>query len=465
MELLHHCKICGASGSTVDIVASGTMISTTTKCSGNHVTKWCSQPMAKGKPLGNLLLSCAILFTGSSPTKVIRLLSVMGVQSLQKTQYFQYQRCYLLPAVEQAWHSHQRTLIEEAKHQPRSLAGDGRCDTPGHSADFGTYTLLDTDLNKILHIELVKSTEVASSNRMEREGLQRALHELTRLGLQIESLVTDRHSEIKAFMKQYYPAICHLFDLWHIGKGLKKKIVALGRTRQHESVLGWRKTIIRHLYWCAINSKGNEALFLARWLSILRHIVNVHSHPDPLHPSCFHGELPERDWLVEGSESFLRLRGILAAPHLLRDLPRASHKAQTFGLEGFHSLLIHFAPKSSHFTYEGILARTRIAALHYNENSCRGTLTDAAGVERFSQRFSRGEKEWTVAPVKERATYEYVPALLSHVMQCLEKWPSFSAAENSVVRSHHDTLSAKYGPKPSMEDARKRRYSRFAPHT
>ncbi|KAH7972204.1 hypothetical protein HPB52_009145 [Rhipicephalus sanguineus] len=256
-----------------------------------------------------------------------------------------------------AWHSHQRTLIEEAKHQPRSLAGDGRCDTPGHSADFGTYTLLDTDLNKILHIELVKSTEVASSNRMEREGLQRALHELTHLGLQIESLVTDRHSEIKAFMKQYYPAICHLFDLWHIGKGLKKKIVALGRTRQHESVLGWRKTIIRHLYWCAINSKGNEALFLARWLSILRHIVNVHSHPDPLHPSCFHGELPERDWLVEGSESFLRLRGILAAPHLLRDLPRASHKAQTFGLEGFHSLLIHFAPKSSRFTYEGILAR------------------------------------------------------------------------------------------------------------
>ncbi|KAL1482259.1 hypothetical protein MTO96_033913 [Rhipicephalus appendiculatus] len=53
-----------------------------------------------------------------------------------------------------------RSLIEEAKNQPRSLASDGRCDTPGHSADFGAYTLLDSDLNKILHTELVKMYSV-----------------------------------------------------------------------------------------------------------------------------------------------------------------------------------------------------------------------------------------------------------------------------------------------------------------
>lgn len=110
-------------------------------------------------------------------------------------------------------------------------------------------------------------------------------------------------------------------------------------------------------------------------------------------------------FIFEGSESFQRLKAILAAPHLLRDLPRASHKAQTFGLEAFHSLLIHFAPKSSKFTYEGMLARTKIAALHYNENSGRDILTDPSGAERISQRFSRGEKEWTVVPVKQNAGY------------------------------------------------------------
>ncbi|XP_049516645.1 uncharacterized protein LOC125942505 [Dermacentor silvarum] len=173
--------------------------------------------------------------------------------------------------------------------------------------------------------------------------------------------------------------------------------------------------------------------------------------------------MPERDWLVEGSESFQRLKAILAAPHLLRDLPRASHKAQTFGLEAFHSLLIHFAPKSSKFTYEGMLARTKIAALHYNENSGRDILTDPSGAERISQRFSRGEKEWTVVPVKQNAGYGYISVLLTNVMDCLEKWPSFSTAEQVSVRRHHETLSSKYGPKPRKEEARKKQYSRFAP--
>ncbi|KAH7979006.1 hypothetical protein HPB49_007767 [Dermacentor silvarum] len=343
--------------------------------------------------------------------------------------------------------SQQKSVIEEARHQPRSLAGDGRCDTPGHSADFGTYTLLDTELNKIMHTELVKSTEVSSSNKMEKEGLERALDHLIELGLHIDSLVTDRHCEIKAFMRTQHPMICHLFDLWHIAKGLKKKMIALGRLKQHGTVIGWRKTVIRHLYWCAVNSHGNEKLFLARWLSILRHIVNVHDHPDPLHPSCFHGEMPERDWLVEGSESFQRLKAILAAPHLLRDLPRASHKAQT--------CTILFC--------DSIYCRTKIAALHYNENSGRDILTDPSGAERISQRFSRGEKEWTVVPVKQNAGYGYISVLLTNVMDCLEKWPSFSTAEQASVRRHHETLSSKYGPKPRKEEARKKQYSRFAP--
>ncbi|KAL1479443.1 hypothetical protein MTO96_051834 [Rhipicephalus appendiculatus] len=174
---------------------------------------------------------------------------------------------------------------------------------------------------------------------------------------------------------------------------LRKKISSLGRAKQHEIVLGWRKTIIRHLYWCAVNSDGDDKLLLARWLSILRHIVNVHDHPNPLHPFCLHGPLPSRDWLLEGSESFRRLRSILAAPFLLRDLPNASPSDQTFGLESFH---------------------------------------------------------------------RYVSVLINNVMDCIEKWPSFSDAEQASVHHHHDTLFAKHGPKPTKEECRLKQSSRFA---
>ncbi|KAH7960853.1 hypothetical protein HPB49_024012 [Dermacentor silvarum] len=108
--------------------------------------------------------------------------------------------------------------------------------------------------------------------------------------------------------------------------------------------------------------------------------------------TCFNKTPSHRSNRQKWIWSFQRLKAILAAPHLMRDLPRASHKAKTFGLEAFHSLLMHFAPKSSKFTYEGMLLRTKIAALHYNENSGRGILTDPSGAQRISQRFSQGEK-------------------------------------------------------------------------
>ncbi|KAL1448649.1 hypothetical protein MTO96_044021 [Rhipicephalus appendiculatus] len=119
-------------------------------------------------------------------------------------------------------------------------------------------------------------------------------------------------------------------------------------------------------------------------------------------------------------------------------------------------------PKSSKFSYEGMLARTQIAALHYNENSSKAVLTDVNGVPRVSQKFSRGEKEWTVVPVKEKSGYGYVSVLINNVMDCIEKWPSFSDAEQASVHHHHDTLFAKHGPKPTKEECRLKQSSRFA---
>lgn len=47
-------------------------------------------------------------------------------------------------------------LLNEASARPARLAGDGRADSPGFSAKFGTYSLLDLDSGKIIHFELVQ---------------------------------------------------------------------------------------------------------------------------------------------------------------------------------------------------------------------------------------------------------------------------------------------------------------------
>ena len=73
--------------------------------------------------------------------------------------------------------------------------------------------------------------------------------------------------------------------------GIKKKITAAANKAGCESLKAWAHAISTHMYWCAISSKGNGSLARARWLSMMKHIVNVHE-------DCVHAPLTEeREWL------------------------------------------------------------------------------------------------------------------------------------------------------------------------
>ena len=69
-----------------------------------------------------------------------------------------HQKMYLHPAVQTTYQQQQSTLLNDIKAEGRELilGGDGRCDSPGHSAKYGTYSLMDVEQNKILHSQLVQ---------------------------------------------------------------------------------------------------------------------------------------------------------------------------------------------------------------------------------------------------------------------------------------------------------------------
>ncbi|KAG0434625.1 hypothetical protein HPB47_018980 [Ixodes persulcatus] len=400
--------------------------------------------------------------------QVLRLLSLIGVQTLQKSMFFDFQRLYLWPAVQEVWKSEQDLMIQAAQGEKLCLAGDGRADSPGHSADFGTYTLMDVTRNRVFHIELVKSTEVSSSNRMEKEGLVRAFTSLQKQGVEVGTIVTDRHREVNAYLRINHPDVQHRFDGWHFAKVIKKKIDAVSRTKAHEVLRKWKSTIIRHLYWCARTSDGDGDLVLAKWKSIMRHVIDVHIHQDPLHPACAHGDIRNRKWLEEGkpsrgtccsylylkiphfctgTETFRRLESVLMPAHLLRDIPRISPKEQTYALESFHGILVHFAPKSSKFKYDGMLARTQIAAMHYNFNAERAIKLTADGEEQYAQRWSKADKQWRLIVLKEAAAYGYVSKLIDAVLACVARWPTYELATQAQAaqRVVHATLADRLG--------------------
>ena len=55
---------------------------------------------------------------------------------------------------------------------------------------------------------------------MEKEGLVRCIQYLSTHDVTIDVIVTERHVQIKKYIKDNLPKTDHRFDVWHIAKGM-----------------------------------------------------------------------------------------------------------------------------------------------------------------------------------------------------------------------------------------------------
>ncbi|XP_059409392.1 uncharacterized protein LOC132143290 [Carassius carassius] len=111
------------------------------------------------------------------------------------------------------------TVAIEIKPKMRSV---GTQLSMGHSAKFGSYTIMHMETNKILDLQLVQSNEVGGSYHMEKEGLKRCLDKLESNVLAVDYIVTDRHPQIQKCLRDRN--ITQFYDVWHFEKGLSKKL-------------------------------------------------------------------------------------------------------------------------------------------------------------------------------------------------------------------------------------------------
>ena len=76
--------------------------------------------------------------------------------------------------------------------------------------------------NEIVDCHVVQVGQVENSSRMEKRGLLELLNRLDRKEIQVDSLTTDRHSQIRKYMREERKDINHQFDIWHVSKNIKK---------------------------------------------------------------------------------------------------------------------------------------------------------------------------------------------------------------------------------------------------
>ena len=128
------------------------------KQAGRTPFKWNSQPFVfRRHPTGNLLLSVAILVAGTSITKVLIVFSHLRLSSFTAHAFFTHQKKYIFLTIITVWESTRNRLIEKTMMVKENIwAGDGRFDSTGHNAKYGSYTLLCSSIVKIVHFELVQ---------------------------------------------------------------------------------------------------------------------------------------------------------------------------------------------------------------------------------------------------------------------------------------------------------------------
>ena len=193
------CILCKADNPLIITRQKGSMVVVKATCSNlscGHENIWSSQPYWKNTkiPSGNLLLSMAILFAGSSISKVSTIFKHMGLGCMSLSTFFKIQRvcttfesilCVLncvwyhsgiihwlklhihvynilqtklFPTVHLFWKSYQKALFNKMREQKSAIvmSGDGRHDSMGHSAKYGAYTMFCNTTASVVHFEMVQ---------------------------------------------------------------------------------------------------------------------------------------------------------------------------------------------------------------------------------------------------------------------------------------------------------------------
>ena len=133
---------------------------------------------------------------------------------------------------------------------------------------------------------------------------------------------------------------------------------------------------------------------------------------------CCHPNIPqhrEKAWLNPSSEAFVVLQNIILDKTLLSDLKHLTNFSHTGSLEVYHSSYNKLLPKSTHFSYQGMIARSQLAAIDFNLCSELTQAETKSRIKRFNVTYSKATNNWSAKPIKEKKDQSVFKNLVSCV--------------------------------------------------
>ena len=181
----------------IKYVLDGCSLAIVRVCANGHSSVWESSEVVlnqKNKKVynNNLCFTAAVVLSGNNFNKIKQFCNIIGIKTISKSTFHSYQPLYICPTVAQFYEKQQVSLdisficakrimcqekiLSTLKGKEVILSGDGRCDSPGKTAKYCTYSMMENEDNLILHaVNFDKRQAQLRSPKMERMALVNCL--------------------------------------------------------------------------------------------------------------------------------------------------------------------------------------------------------------------------------------------------------------------------------------------------
>lgn len=200
------CKTC-SSPVSIRETKSGAVLILHWNCDSGHSGTWASSEVLtekKGQKVyaNSVQVAAAVLLSGNNYQKINLLAKFLGLQFISETLFYRIQKLYCFPAVQTMWTNMKSVIHGHLPSTGVTLSGDGRNDSPGHTARYCVYTLMEETSKVVVDLEVVDKRETGGKSAvMEKLALSRLLRRLKDV-LNIAHLVTDASTSIKALVRE-----------------------------------------------------------------------------------------------------------------------------------------------------------------------------------------------------------------------------------------------------------------------
>ena len=197
----------------------------THKCSEGHSGIWSSSSVLGEKRgqkmyVSSVLLASSVLVSGNNFEKVSLLAKSMNLHYVSSTTFSRMQSLYALPSIRELWDQMKEVIWKVFENDVLVVCGDGRMDSPGFSAKYCVYTMMEHYLNVIVDLEVIDKREAGgSSTLMEKMGCKRLLERMMR-SLNLGELVTDASKVIMKMVRELKGTVIQIIILLLSGKQL-----------------------------------------------------------------------------------------------------------------------------------------------------------------------------------------------------------------------------------------------------